>query len=105
MKKLRALNQSKVRKAINQGSRKVKSISQKLKPISTIGKNGLDDKNINHLLELLKTKKLIKIRILDSALDAKKEKKIQIKEIANTLVTKMKCKIIRTIGSTITLRK
>lgn len=105
MKKPTTLETARIKTAINKGKSKVKSVSQQLKAIASIGKNGFEDANINHIANLVKQKRIIKIKVLDSALDSDTDRKTQIKEIANTLATKCKCIVVRTVGNAITLRK
>lgn len=71
-----------------------------LKPIINIGKNGLTEGLLQEIDRMLKKKKLIKIKINRSALDAKEKK-----EIAKDILIKTKAELVDFVGFNITLYK
>lgn len=74
--------------------------SRELKPIINIGKNGLTEGLLQEIERTLKKKKLIKIKINRSALDAKEKK-----EIAKDILIKTKAELVDFVGFNITLYK
>ncbi len=75
----------------------LRSKAKNLEPILRIGKNGLTEHVLNELIKLLKKKKLIKIKLLKSAVNKNK------KELINNLVEKTDSELIEAVGNVIVL--
>ena len=71
-----------------------------LKPIINIGKNGLTEGVISEIENMLKKKKLVKIKMTRGALEDKEKK-----EVAKELLIKTKAELIDFVGFNITLYK
>lgn len=80
--------------------KKLKSDSKLLKPIINIGKNGLTDESIDHIKNILKKKKLIKIKLNKNIIESKSKKDIVIE-----IVEKTESELIDFIGFNIVLYK
>jgi len=76
----------------------LKEISKSLIPSMRVGKNGFGTAQLEELHKLLKKRKLVKIKILKSAMEAK-DKKSYAKEIA----LKADAELIDLVGFTLTL--
>lgn len=74
----------------------LKSLANRLKPITQIGKDGISDEFLESLDDMLRARELVKISILDNAgLDAN--------ETANIICEKLRCEYVQAIGSKFTL--
>ena len=80
--------------------KELKKQSKSLKPIINIGKNGTTDSQINHINEILKKKKLIKVKFIQSALEGKDKK-----ELVDELMKKIDGELVDFVGFSITLYK
>jgi len=80
---------------------RAKQVTQQLKPLIQIGKQGIQ---IGHIMQQLKKYKLIKIKILESVLKTDNRKQ-EIKAIAKDIAEKTNAEVIRTVGNVITLKK
>jgi len=78
--------------------KKLKLKSKSLEPIVRVGKNGLTDNMLAHINNLLKKRKLIKIKFLKSFADANDAKRAM-DEIAG----KLSADIVKKIGFTVVL--
>ena len=68
-----------------------------LEPVLQIGKGGITDSVVKEILLQLKKKKLIKIKLLQSAGDRKK--------LVDEIVSKTKAVLIRSVGRVVVLYK
>jgi len=78
--------------------------SQQIKPAIQIGKNGIDENTINHIKTIIDKKKVIKVKVLNSALTTE-DKGAEMKTIALKIADEAKLKVIRVVGNVITLMK
>ncbi|MBW2984647.1 YhbY family RNA-binding protein [Candidatus Woesearchaeota archaeon] len=79
---------------------RLRSKAKTLEPIVRIGKNGLTEGTINEIKRQLKKKKLIKIKLLKSFVQARDKKEL-IKEIASLTNSE----IIESVGFILVLHK
>ncbi len=77
----------------------LKSKSKLLRPIVRIGKNGIDETQIDEIKKHLKKRKLIKIKLLKSS------RKESIKEIAKEVAEKTNSILVDIIGFVFVLYK
>ena len=77
----------------------LKSKSKLLRPIVRIGKNGIDETQIDEIKKHLKKRKLIKIKLLKSS------RKESIKEIAKEVAEKTNSILVDVIGFVFVLYK
>ena len=77
--------------------KELRAKAHSIDPILHIGKEGITDSVIKEIIFQIKKKKLIKIKLLQSAGDKKK--------IVDILVTKTKSVLIRSIGRVVVLYK
>jgi len=80
---------------------KAKQVTQQLKPLIQIGKQGIQ---IEHIKNQLKLNRLLKIKVLESALKTD-NRKTEIKEIAKRIAKSTNSEVIRVVGNVITLKK
>jgi RNA-binding protein len=78
----------------------LRSKGKSLDPSVRIGKNGLSEGAISEINKLLKIRKLIKIKILNSALH-----EIERKEFVKNLVEKTGAELIESVGFVVVLYK
>ena len=78
--------------------RNLKSLANRLKPEVLIGKAGLTDGIVETSRNSLKTKELLKVKILDSC-------EIEKTEIAERLSTHLEAEVIQILGNIILLYK
>ena len=71
-----------------------------LKPAVRIGKNGITDSTIDEILKILKKKKTIKVKFLNSFMDGKVKK-----EVFEEVAKKTGSKLLQSRGFTIVLHK
>lgn len=71
-----------------------------LKPILSIGKNGVSEGSIELIARELEQKKLIKIKMLKSAIDQRDKK-----EIASDIARKTQSQVVEQIGNIVVLYK
>ena len=76
----------------------LRGLAQNLTPIFQIGKNGINDNQIEQISNALEARELIKITLLDSTPDDKHT-------IANDLAEKTNSDVVQIIGKKITLYK
>lgn len=76
----------------------LRGLAQNLTPIFQIGKNGLNDNQIEQIKNALEARELIKITLLDSTPDNKHS-------IANELADRTESDVVQIIGKKITLYK
>ena len=76
----------------------LRGLAQNLTPIFQIGKNGINDNQIEQISNALEARELIKINLLDSTPDDKHS-------IANELAEKTNSDVVQIIGKKITLYK
>ena len=74
----------------------LRGLAQNLTPIFQIGKNGINDNQIEQISNALEARELIKITLLDSTPDNKHS-------IANELAEKTNSDVVQIIGKKITL--
>lgn len=74
----------------------LRGLAQNLTPIFQIGKNGINDNQIEQIINALEARELIKITLLDSTPDNKHS-------IANELAEKTDSDVVQIIGKKITL--
>lgn len=74
----------------------LRSLAQNLAPIFQIGKNGINDNQVEQISNALEARELIKINLLDSTPDDKHS-------IANELAEKTNSDVVQIIGKKITL--
>ena len=74
----------------------LRSIAQNITPIFQIGKNGINDNQIEQIINALEARELIKINMLDSTPEDKNE-------IANELANRTNSDVVQVIGKKITL--
>ena len=74
--------------------------AQHIQPILRIGKSGVTEGLIEEIKRQLKKRKLIKIKLLRSALDGKDKK-----EMAQEIADKTRSELINQVGSVIVLSK
>jgi RNA-binding protein len=67
-----------------------------LKPVIRIGKNGVTENIINDIKNLVKKKKMVKIKVLRSALNS-----ATMKEIADKIVKETNLKIVQLRGHSV----
>jgi len=72
----------------------LRSKAKKLSPILRIGKLGLSDSAVNELNNLLKKRKLVKIKLLPSYLDGKNRK-----EAVEQIAQRTNSELIESIGN------
>ncbi len=76
----------------------LRSIANTLKPITQIGKEGVTESFLEQLDDMLRTKEIVKVTILESAgLDAK--------ETANYICEKLRAEFVQSIGYKFTIYK
>lgn len=80
--------------------KELKSKAMVLQPTVQIGKNGLTDTVIEEIKRQLEDKKLIKIKFLKGALEAKDKK-----ELAKEIVEKTNSKVVLFVGFSLTIYK
>ena len=76
----------------------LRSIAQNITPIFQIGKNGINDNQIEQIINALEARELIKINMLDSTPEDKNE-------LANELASRTNSDVVQVIGKKITLYK
>ena len=76
----------------------LRGIAQNLEPIFQIGKNGINDNQVEQIINALETRELIKINLLNSTPDDKHS-------IANERAEKTNSDVVQIIGKKITLYK
>lgn len=74
----------------------LRGLAQNLTPIFQIGKNGINDNQVQQISNALEARELIKITLLDSTPDNKHS-------IANELAEKTNSDVVQIIGKKITL--
>lgn len=77
----------------------LRSKAKNLEPIIRLGKNGLTENFIKEIKELLKQRKLIKIKMLKSTLNVDK------KEITKKIVDNTNSELIEAVGNIVVLYK
>ena len=80
--------------------KELKKISKKLKPILSIGKNGLTQGSIELIERELKQKELIKLKILSAASDNDSKE-----DLLGTIIEKTGAKKIDAIGNIVVIYK
>lgn len=80
-------------------SKELKSKAKLIRPLVRIGKNGINDNQINDIRKHLKKRKLIKIKLLKSF------RKEETKDISLDIAEKTDSKVIHIIGFTFVLYK
>ena len=70
-----------------------------LKPVIRIGKNGVTENIINDVKNLVKKKKIVKIKVLRSALNSE-----TMKDIADKIVKEANLKIVQIRGHSVVVR-
>ena len=70
-----------------------------LKPVIRIGKNGVTENIINDVKNLVKKKKIVKIKVLRSALNS-----ATMKDIADKIVKEANLKIVQIRGHSVVVR-
>ena len=78
--------------------RELKAKAHNLDPIARIGKNGLNEAILKEINKHLKKRKLIKIKILKSALEKQNKK-----EILKEVLDKTKAELVQMVGFTISI--
>lgn len=78
----------------------LRSKAKAIEPLIRIGKNGLSDHVVQEIKKLLNKKKLIKVKILKSALTGRTKK-----ELAKCLVAETNAELIDAIGFIVVLAK
>ena len=78
----------------------LRSKAKALQPILRIGKLGLSDSAINELNNLLKKRKLVKIKLLPSCLEGKNKK-----EVIGQIVQKTNSELVESVGNAVVLYK
>lgn len=76
----------------------LRGLAQNLDPIFQIGKNGINDNQVEQIVNALEARELIKINLLNSTPDDKHS-------IANELAEKTESDVVQIIGKKITLYK
>lgn len=76
----------------------LRGLAQNLEPIFQIGKNGINDNQVEQIINALEARELIKINLLNSTPDDKHS-------IANELAEKTNSDVVQIIGKKITLYK
>lgn len=76
------------------------SKAQQLKPTVWIGKNGIDEKLIDEIKKQLKTRKLVKIKILKGAID---ECNVDRKAVPKEIAKKVDAELVLSVGFVFTL--
>lgn len=76
----------------------LRSLSNHIDPIFQVGKNGISENLINQLNDALKSRELIKIKVLENV-------DIPIKDIAEEISLQTNSIIVQIMGSKITLYK
>lgn len=76
----------------------LRGLAQNLTPIFQIGKNGVNDNQIEQIINALEARELIKITLLDSTPDNKHS-------IGNELAERTGADVVQIIGKKITLYK
>jgi RNA-binding protein len=79
-------------------NRELKLRARDLKPVMSIGKNGITEGAIKQLDIDLETKQLIKVKLLKTFLDSHDKK-----EVAEQLALMTKSKIVQIVGHTVIL--
>lgn len=79
-------------------TRYLRSLAHHLNPIFQIGKGGVNDHLIQHIIEALETRELIKVSILNNSSEDKSEAARQLSEQAGA-------ELVQVIGRTIVLYK
>ena len=74
--------------------------AKSLEPVLMVGKKGLMENAIKELSILLKNKKLIKIKLLKSAIQNKNKK-----ELINEIVEKTGSELVEAVGNVVVLHK
>ena len=76
----------------------LRGLAQNLEPIFQIGKNGINDNQVEQIANALEARELVKINLLNSTPDDKHS-------IANELAEKTDSDVVQIIGKKITLYK
>lgn len=76
----------------------LRSIAQNLEPIFQIGKNGVNDNQVNQLIDALEAREIIKITLLDSTPADKNS-------IANEISRRTGAEVVQIIGKKLTIYK
>ncbi len=79
---------------------KLKDKARSIEPLVRIGKNGLSDATVVEINKLIKKRKLVKVKILNAALDRNDKK-----EMAKQIALKTDSKLIQHIGNVVVLYK
>ena len=77
---------------------KLKDKARNIEPIIRIGKNGLSEGQINEIKKLIKKRKLIKVKMLDSFMEGKDRA-----EVAQEMAQKSETTLIQLIGNIVVL--
>jgi RNA-binding protein len=77
---------------------KLKDKARSIEPIIRIGKNGLSEGQINEIKKLIKKRKLIKVKMLDSFMEGKDRA-----EVAQEMAQKSETTLIQLIGNIVVL--
>jgi RNA-binding protein len=85
---------------MNKDMKELKARSNLLEPSLIMGKNGLTDNTIKAIKNLLKSKKLIKVKILKSCIEGKDKK-----ELFNEIAKKTDSILVHKVGFVIVLYK
>lgn len=74
----------------------LRSMANTLSPITQVGKEGLSDAFLTQLSNMLESRELVKVRILENS-------GLESKETANVAAEKLRAEFVQAIGSTFTL--
>ena len=87
---------------MNQDVKALKAQGKTLKPIITIGKEGMSDNSLENIRKNLVANKLTKIKFSKAYLDSVEESK---KELAADIAKQLKAEIIEVVGFVVVLYK
>lgn len=83
-----------------QSLQKLKDKARAIEPLVRIGKNGLNEGAVTEINKLIKKRKLIKVKILNAAIEGKDKK-----EMAKETALRTNSKLIQQIGNIVVLYK
>lgn len=84
---------------------KLKLESKRLDPVVIIGKNGLTKETIEHIKQVLKKRRLIKIKLLRSFVSEKADDGMNKKDIGQEIAEECNAILVDVVGLTVSLSR
>ncbi|MBU1111326.1 MAG: YhbY family RNA-binding protein [archaeon] len=84
---------------------KLKLESKKLEPVVIIGKNGLTEETVEHIKQVLKKHRLIKIKLLRSFVSEKADEGMNKKAIGLEIAQRCNVILVDVVGLTVSLSR